>query len=118
MRFTRGRRRSVDATGHFCPLRACSYHGWVDVGNIRANGHPNGHQWRQLVCLHCHGYFLEIVDAPFHAKQVDPDRLVWGDLRSSRGRGYPRGGACFELAPNTVLTWLVEAAEHLEAFSH
>ena len=57
MIFTRGRRRQVDTTGHFCPHADCSYHGWVDWGNIRANGHPNGRRWRQLVCLSCQGLF-------------------------------------------------------------
>jgi hypothetical protein len=59
MIFTQGRRRQVDTTGHFCPHAACSYHGRVGFGNIRANGHPNGRRWRQLVCLGCRGYFLE-----------------------------------------------------------
>ena len=35
MMFTRGRRRHIDTTGHFCPQATCSYHGWVDWGNIR-----------------------------------------------------------------------------------
>jgi hypothetical protein len=48
--FTRGRRQ-VDTTGQFCPQATCSSHGWVDWGHIRANGHPNGRHWRQLVCL-------------------------------------------------------------------
>jgi hypothetical protein len=50
MSFTRGRPRQVDTTSHFCPHTTCSYHGGVGFGNIRANGHPNGRQWRQLVC--------------------------------------------------------------------
>jgi len=77
MIFTRGRRRHIDTMGQFCPQAACAYHGWVDFGNLRANGHPNGRRWRQLVCLGCRGYFLETVGTPFHAKQVDPDKLVW-----------------------------------------
>jgi hypothetical protein len=77
MRLTRGRRRQVETSGHFCPQATCSYHGWVDFGNIRANGHPNGRRWRQLVCLGCHNYFLETVDTLFHGKQVDADKLVW-----------------------------------------
>jgi hypothetical protein len=36
MIFTRGRRRHIDTTGPFCPQATCSYHGWVDWGNIRA----------------------------------------------------------------------------------
>src|SRR5262245_18739143 len=42
MLVTRGRRRHVETTGHFCPHAACAYHGRVDWGNIRANGPPNG----------------------------------------------------------------------------
>jgi hypothetical protein len=45
MMLTRGRRRQVDTTGHSCPQATCSYHGWVDWGNLRANGHPNGRRW-------------------------------------------------------------------------
>jgi transposase-like protein len=117
MTFTRGRRRHVDTTGHFCPHTTCSYHGRVDWGNIRANGHPNGRRWRQLVCLGCHGYFLETLGTLFHAKQVDPDKLVWAITALAEGLGIRAVARVFEVDPNTVLHWLVEAAEHLEAFS-
>jgi IS1 family transposase/transposase-like protein len=118
MTFTRGRRRQVDITGHFCPQPDCSYRGWVDWGNIRANGHPNGRRWRQLVCLSCHGYFLETQGTPFHGKQIDPDKLVWTIAALAEGVGIRAVARIFETDPNTVLIWLVEAAEHLEAFSH
>jgi IS1 family transposase len=118
MRFTRGRRRQVETTGHFCPYATCSYYGWGDFGNIRANGHPNGRRWRQLVCLSCHGYFLETVDTPFHGKQVDADKLVWAIAALAEGLGIRAVARVFETEPNTVLRWLVEAAEHLEAFTH
>src|ERR671918_1129428 len=117
MTFTRGRRRQVETTGHFCPHITCSYHGRADFGNIRANGHPNGRRWRQLVCLGCHGYFLETVDTPFHGKQVDADKLVWAIAALAEGLGIRAVARVFETDPNTVLSWLVEAAEHLEAFS-
>jgi len=117
MIFTRGRRRQVDTAGHFCPHVSCAYHGWIDWGNIRANGHPNGRHWRQLVCLNCHGYFLETLGTPFHAKQVDPDKLVWAITALAEGVGIRAVARIFETDPNTVLSWLVEAAEHLEAFS-
>jgi transposase-like protein len=118
MRFTRGRRRQVETSGHFCPHATCSYHGRVDFGNIRANGHPNGRRWRQLVCLGCHGYFLETLGTPFHGKQVDPDKLVWAIAALAEGLGIRAVARVFEVDPNTVLGWLVEAAEHLEAFTH
>src|SRR5262249_53059416 len=58
---TRGRRRQVDTSTHFCPNSDCVYRGWVGWGNLRANGHPNGGPWRQLVCVVCRGSFLETV---------------------------------------------------------
>ena len=88
--------------------------GW---GNIRANGHPNGRRWRQLVCLSCQRHFLETHGTPFHGKQVDPDKLVWAIAALAEGLGIRAVARVFETDPNTVLGWLVEAAEHLEAFS-
>jgi IS1 family transposase len=117
MTLPRGRRRRVDTTGHFCPQAACWYHGRVGFGNIRANGHPNGRRWRQLVCLGCRNYFLETLGTPFHSKQVEPDKLVWAMAALAEGLGIRAVARVFEVDPNTVLGWLVEAAEHLEAFS-
>lgn len=114
---TRGRRRHVDTTGHFCPQTSCSYHGRVDWGNIRANGHPNGRRWRQLVCLSCKRHFLETYGTPLHGKQVDPDKLVWALAALAEGLGIRAVARVFETDPHTVLSWLVEAADHLEAFS-
>jgi hypothetical protein len=50
---TRGRRRQVDTSHHFCPHSTCAYYGWVGLGNLSANGHPNGGPWRQLHCTRC-----------------------------------------------------------------
>lgn len=100
---TRGRRRQVDTTGLFCPHAACSYHGRVGFGNLRANGHPNGRRWHQLVCLGCHGYFLETLDTPFHGKQVDPDKLVWAMTALAESLGIRAVARAFEVDPNTVL---------------
>jgi len=93
MILTRGRRRQVDTTGHFCPHASCAYHGWVGFGNIRANGHPTGRRWRQLVCLGCRGYFLETHGTPLPGKQVDPNTLVWALAALAEGLGI-RAGSC------------------------
>jgi IS1 family transposase len=60
---------------------------------------------------------LETVGTPLHAKQVDPDKLVWATAALAEGLGIRAVARVFETDPNTVLGWLVEAAEHLEAFS-
>jgi IS1 family transposase/transposase-like protein len=117
MTFTRGRRRHIDTTGHFCPHATCAYHGRVGWGNLRANGHPNGRRWRQLVCRSCQRHFLETHGTPLHGKQVDPDKLVWAIAALAEGLGIRAVARVFETDPTTVLSWLVEAAEHLEAFS-
>ena len=69
------------------------------------------------MCLGCRGYFLETVGTPFHAKQVDPDKLVWAIAALAEGLGIRAVARVFEVDPNTVLGWLVEAAEHLETFT-
>src|SRR5215813_12049064 len=114
---TRGRRRQIDASYHFCPHPTCAYQGWVGFGNLRANGHPRGKRWRQLYCLGCNGYFQETHDTPLHGKHVEPDKLVWAIAALAEGLGIRAVARVFEVDPNTVLGWLVEAAEHPRAFS-
>src|SRR5215510_12701590 len=46
-----GRPRQVDTSAQFCPQPHCAYYGWTRLGNLRANGYPNGGRWRQFQCL-------------------------------------------------------------------
>ena len=115
--FTRGRRRTVDISGQFCPDHDCSYHGWLGRGNIRANGHPRGQRWRQFHCVSCQGYFSETHGTIFHGKRSSPDLIVPVIACLAEGLGIRGTARVFEIDPNTVLQWLVEAAEQLQAFS-
>jgi IS1 family transposase len=114
---TRGRRRHVDTSRHFCPDADCRYGGWVGLGNLQANGHPSGGPWRQLHCTACKGYFQETHGTLLHGKRVAPDLLVWAVGALVEGLGIRAVARVFEVDPNTVLQWLVEAAEQLQAFS-
>src|SRR6266581_3315135 len=114
---TRGRRRHVDTSDHFCPDRDCRYGGWLGLGNITSNGHPSGGPWRQLHCTGCGGYFQETHGTPLHGKRVAPDLLVWAVGALAEGLGIRAVARVFEVDPNTVLAWLVEVAEHVAAFS-
>jgi len=107
----------VDTAQHFCPNANCDYRGWVDWGNISANGHPSGGPWRQLYCSACERYFLETHGTPFHGKRVAPDLLVWAVGALAEGLGIRAVGRVFAVDPNTVLAWLLEVADHLKAFS-
>jgi IS1 family transposase len=114
---TRGRRRQVDTSTHFCPNPDCGYQGWVEWGNLRANGHPNGGPWRQLLCVACRRYFLETLGTLFHGKRTCVELIVRVIACLAEGLGIRGTARVFEVDPNTVLQWLVEAAEQLQAFS-
>jgi len=102
---------------HFCPEPDCSYHGWLGRGNIRSNGHPGGQPWRQLQCVSCQGYFYETHGTIFHGKRSSVELIVRVIACLAEGLGIRGTARVFEIDPNTVLSWLVEAAEQLHAFS-
>src|SRR5215831_2435162 len=114
---THRRPRTVDTSGHFCPHTGCDYRGWVGLGNLRANGHPSGGQWRQFHCTACKGYFPEHHGTLFHGKRVSVDLIVHVIGCFAEGLGIRGTARVFEVDPNTVLHWLTEAAEHLRAFA-
>jgi IS1 family transposase len=101
----------------FCPAPDCAYRGWLGRGNIRANGHPGGQPWRQLQCVSCHGYFYETHGTIFHGKRSSPELIVRVIACLAEGLGIRGTARVFEIDPHTVLQWLVEAAEQLQAFS-
>src|SRR5215510_10041200 len=113
MIFTRGRKRTVDTQSQFCPDPDCSYHGWLGRGNIRSNGQP----WRQLQCVSCKGYFYETDGTIFHGKRFSPELIVHVIACLAEGLGIRGTARVFEMDANTVLHWLMEAAEQLQAFS-
>jgi IS1 family transposase len=117
MTFTRGRRRTVDTHAHFCPVPGCAYWGWRGRGNIRANGHPGSQAWRQLQCVAGHGYFYENHGTIFHGKRTSQELIVRVIACLAEGLGIRGTARVFEIDPNTVLSWLVEATEQLQAFS-
>ena len=102
---TRGRPRQVDTSYHFCPSPACTYGGWLGLGNITSNGHPSGGLWRQLHCTGCGSYFQETHGTPLHGKRVSPDRLVWAIGALAEGLGIRVVARVFEVDPHTVLAW-------------
>jgi IS1 family transposase len=114
----RGCPRQVDSSTQFCPHAHCTYYGRVGFGNLHANGHPGGGPWRQWHCVACDAYFLETHGTPLYGKRVALDVLVWAVGALAEGLGIRAVARVFEVDPNTVLAWLVEAADHLQAFSH
>jgi hypothetical protein len=114
---TTRRPRTVDTSMHFCPHTDCDYRGWLGLNNLRGHGHPSGGPWRQFHCTSCKGYFLESHGTLFHGKHVGVDLIVRVLACLADGLGIRATARVFEVAPNTVLQWLVEAAEQLRVFS-
>src|SRR5215475_4732816 len=114
---TNRRPRTVDTSRHFCPHTDCAYRGWRGLNNLRANGHPNGGRWRQCQCTACEGYFPENHGTIFHGKQAEVELIVRVLMGLAEGLGIRATARVFEVEANTVLHWLIEAAEHLRAFS-
>ena len=114
---TNRRPRVIDTSMHFCPHDGCDYRGWLGLGNLSANGHPSGGSWRQLYCRSCQGYFLESHGTIFHGKRLSLELIVHVLACLAEGLGIRATARVFEVDPNTVLQWLVEAAEQLQAFT-
>jgi IS1 family transposase len=114
---TTRRPRTVDTSRHFCPHSDCDYRGWLGLNNLRANGHPSGGPWRQFHCTACDGYFPEHHGTIFHGKQAAVELMVRVLACLAEGLGIRATARVFEVDANTVLQWLIEAAEHLRAFS-
>src|SRR5207248_2652032 len=95
----------------------CAYRGWVGWGNLRANGHPNGGPWRQLLCIVCRGYVLETLGTILPGKRVSVELIMRVIACLAEGLGIRGTARVFEVDSKTVLQWLVEAAVHLQAFS-
>jgi hypothetical protein len=111
------RPRAIDTSMHFCPHVDCAYRGWRGLGNLRAHGHPNGSPWRPFHCTACKGDFLETHGTIFHGKRVSVELIIRVLACLAEGVGIRGTARVFAVAPTTVLQGLVEAADHLQAFS-
>jgi hypothetical protein len=114
---TNRRPREIDTSMHFCPHGGCRYRGWLGLGNLRANGHPNGGLWRQFPCTACDSYFLETHGTLLHSKRIAVDLMVRVLACLAEGLGLRATARVFEVAPNTGRQWWGEAAEQLTAFT-
>jgi hypothetical protein len=114
---TKRRPCAIDTSMHFCPHAGCDYRGWLGLGNIRANGHPSGGPWRQCHCTACEESFSEHPGTLFHGKQGAGELLVHVLACLAESLGMRATARVFAVAPNTVLAWLVEATDHLRAFT-
>ncbi len=84
---------------------------------MSANGHPTGRRWRQLHCVACGRYFLETHGTLFYGKTRAAEDILRAVAALAEGLGIRAVGRVFDVEANTVLSWLIEAADHAEAVS-
>jgi len=113
----RGRKRCVPTGHHYCPYQDCRYYGWLGLGNISSNGHPNGGRNRQLYCCVCRRYFAETKGTLFYGKRYWSRDIEQALTALAEGLGIRAVARVFKVEPDTVLVWLLEAGTHLAAFS-
>ena len=89
----------------------------VGGGQRRAPGPPHGGPWRQLLGEGCRRSWLETLGPVLHGPHASVERIVRVIACLAEGLGIRGTARVFEVDPNTVLQWLVEAAEQLRAFS-
>jgi IS1 family transposase len=69
------------------------------------------------LCVACRRYFLETLGTIFHGKRASVELIVRVIACLAEGLGIRGTARVFEVDPNTVLQWLVEAADQLRAFA-
>jgi hypothetical protein len=97
---TRGRRRYVDTSRHFCPDADCRYGGWVGLGNLQAKGHPSGGPWTPAMAagLTHHVWTLRAVLLFRGPPWPQPASLLTPRLVGSRQRRGPEQVPCVHMA--------------------
>jgi hypothetical protein len=68
-----------------------------------------------LPWVSCHGYFYETHGTILHGKRASVACIVRVIACLAEGLGMRGTARVFEVDPNTVLSWVVEAAEQLQA---
>lgn len=111
------RPRTIDTTAYCCPQTTCDDRGWLGRGHLHAKGHPSGGLWRQFPCVGCNGYFVETHGPSFPSKRTNVERIGHGLACWAEGLGIRATARVFAVDPHTVLQWLGEAAEQLQALS-
>ena len=113
---TNRRPREVDTSRHFCPHAGCDYRGWLGRAIYGPMAIPVAAPGGSSTAS-CNGYFPEHHGTIFHGKQAAVELIVRVLACLAEGLGIRATARVFEVDANTVLQWLVEAAEQLRAFS-
>ena len=114
---TRGRRHQIDPSRHCSPDPDWAYRGGVGWGKLRAHGLPSGGPWRRRLGVVSRSYVLETLGTIVHGQCAFVELIVRIIACLAEGLSIRGTAWIFEVDPNTVLPWLVDAAGQRRAFS-
>ena len=111
-RSKRGRKKSVDSTGHFCPNPDCRYHDNADpkIHALVSNGRHGRQGIRQWVCQACGTYLSERHDTVMSNLKKHPDDVAHTLEMLNRGASQADVAAHHKHTPRTVRRWLKRVA--------
>jgi hypothetical protein len=111
-RSKRGRKKSVDSMGHFCPNPDCKYHENRDPKThaLVSNGRHGRQGIRQWVCQACGTYVSERHDTVMSNLKKHPDDVARTLEMLNRGASQADVAAHHKHTPRTVRTWLKKVA--------
>ena len=72
-------------------------------------------QWRQLKCVVCSKYFQETIGTVFYGSSLPANNFMRAIASLCEGMSPRKVARVFEMDKDTVLRWLVQAAQHSEA---
>ena len=70
-----------------------------------------------MYCCVCKRYFAETKGTLFYGKRYRPQQIEQALTALAEGLGIRAVGRVFQVAPDTVLDWLLAAGSHIEAFT-
>lgn len=104
-------------TGQFCPNPDCHlFNNTQDHAIIKHAKTPQGKQ--RYRCKACRKTFSQNKGTLFYGKQKPPEVIIETLLLIAEGTGIRATARLKGLHPETVLTWLKEAAAHAQEVEH
>ena len=108
----RGRKKSIDSAGHFCPNPDCSYYLDSDpqIHALVSNGRHGQQAIRQWVCQACGTYVSDRHDTAMSNLKRPLVDVVWTLALLNRGVSQADAARHHRHDPRTVRVWLKRAA--------
>jgi len=111
-RSKRGRKKTVDSSGHFCTNPECQYHENTDAQThaLASNGRHGQQRIRQWVCQACGTYASERHDTAMSNLKKHPEDVACTLEMLNRGGSQADVAEHHQHMPRTVRRWLKRVA--------